>query len=155
MVPSKRCPLSTGLQPKEDTMLERFFKTDSTPRRLRKGPVGPFFAGFAESMFAGGYASMTVGPHLHAADHLAQWAARRAAILRDEPAQKATHRRRQHSRPTPARVDGCIDEGADAAAGEIPSTRPTRRRAEGLDRYAQLRHRQPMNTTTKWSRRSA
>ena len=38
-------------------MLERFFKTDSTPRRLRSGPAGPFLDGFAESMCAGGYSS--------------------------------------------------------------------------------------------------
>ncbi len=64
-------------------MLERFFKTDSTPRRLRDGPAGPFLDGFAESMFAGGYSSRTVGPYLHAADHLAQWAARRGGAVPD------------------------------------------------------------------------
>ena len=64
-------------------MFERFFKTDSTPRRLRNGPAGPFLDGFAESMFAGGYSSRTVGPYLHAADHLAQWAARRDVAVAD------------------------------------------------------------------------
>ena len=64
-------------------MFERFFKTDSTPRRLRNGPAGPFLDGFAESMSAGGYSSRTVGPYLHAADHLAQWAARRDVAVED------------------------------------------------------------------------
>lgn len=64
-------------------MLERFFKTDSTPRRLRNGPAGPFLDGFAESMVAGGCSSRTVGPYLHAADHLAQWAARRGVAVPD------------------------------------------------------------------------
>ena len=58
-------------------MFERFFKTDSTPRRLRNGPAGPFLDGFAESMCAAGYTSETSGCYLHAADHLGQWAARR------------------------------------------------------------------------------
>jgi integrase/recombinase XerD len=64
-------------------MLERFFETDSTPRRLRNGPAGPFLDGFAESMFAGGYSSRTVGPYLRAADHLAQWTARRGVAVPD------------------------------------------------------------------------
>jgi site-specific recombinase XerD len=64
-------------------VLERFFKTTSTPRRLRDGPVGPFLDGFAESMFAGGYSLRAVGSYLHAADHLGQWAARRGAAVAD------------------------------------------------------------------------
>jgi site-specific recombinase XerD len=64
-------------------VFERFFKTDSTPRRPRNGPAGPFLDGFAKSMFAGGYSSRTVGPYLHAADHLAQWAARRDVAVED------------------------------------------------------------------------
>jgi site-specific recombinase XerD len=64
-------------------MLERFFRTDTTSGRLRNGPAGPFLDGFAESMFAGGYSSRTVGPYLHAADHLAQWAARRGVAVPD------------------------------------------------------------------------
>lgn len=64
-------------------MIERFFKTHSTPRRLRDGPAGPFLDGFAESMFAGGYSSRTVGTYVHAADHLAQWAARRGVAVAD------------------------------------------------------------------------
>ncbi|MEK7348721.1 MAG: tyrosine-type recombinase/integrase [Candidatus Eisenbacteria bacterium] len=64
-------------------MLERLFKTDFTPRRLRDGPAGPFLDGFAESMFAGGYSSTTVGSFVHAADHLARWAARRGVAVAD------------------------------------------------------------------------
>lgn len=64
-------------------MIERFFKTDSTPRRLRDGPAGPFLDGFAESMFARGYSLRTIGPYVHAADHLARWGVRRGVAVAD------------------------------------------------------------------------
>jgi site-specific recombinase XerD len=64
-------------------VLERLFKTDSTPCRLREGLVGPFLGGFAESMFAAGYSSRTVGSYVHDADHLGQWAGRRGVAVAD------------------------------------------------------------------------
>ena len=64
-------------------MLERLFKTDSTPCRLRDGPAGPFLDGFAGSMLAAGYSSRTVGSYVHDADHLGQWAGRRGVAVAD------------------------------------------------------------------------
>ena len=64
-------------------MLERFFKTVSTPRWLRDGPAGPFLDGFAETLLTAGYSSRTVGPYLHAADHLGRWAAQRGVAVAD------------------------------------------------------------------------
>lgn len=69
----------TGLRPKEDIMLERCFRKASTVRRLRGGPAGSTLDGFAESLLAKGYSpkARATGGYLYAADHLADWAARR------------------------------------------------------------------------------
>jgi hypothetical protein len=64
-------------------VLERFYKTDSTPRRLRDGPAGPFLDGFAESMFVAGYSPAMIGSYLWAAEHVGLWIARRGAAIAD------------------------------------------------------------------------
>ncbi len=64
-------------------MLERFYKTDSSPHRLRDGPAGPFLDGFAESMFVAGYSPAMIGSYLWAAEHVGLWMARRGAAIAD------------------------------------------------------------------------
>ena len=61
-------------------MLERCFK-QATVDRLRNGPAGPFLDGFAEALFAEGYAPKTSGSYLHAADHLCRWISQRGRAV--------------------------------------------------------------------------
>ena len=62
-------------------MRERCFRKSSTVQRLRGGPARPSLDGFAESLLAQGYAPDTGGSYLHAAAHLASWAARRGTAI--------------------------------------------------------------------------
>ena len=64
-------------------MLERLFKTDSTPRRLRDGPAGSFLDGFAQSMLAAGYSSGTIRSYVWDAEHVGLWVTRRGALIAD------------------------------------------------------------------------
>lgn len=73
----------TGLQPKEDVMLNRFFKDPAVLRRFSEGPAGPFLESFGETLLAQGYSIGTCRSHLSAAAHLSEWAVRRGVAIAD------------------------------------------------------------------------
>ena len=64
----------TGLRPKEDTVLERCFKSPSTLHRLRGGPSGPFLDGLAQALAGEGYPAHTIVYYVRAGEHLAGYA---------------------------------------------------------------------------------
>lgn len=54
-------------------MLETFFVTPSTLKRLRSGPAGPYLDGFARRLTDEGYGGSTAGRYLRAAAHLGRF----------------------------------------------------------------------------------
>jgi integrase/recombinase XerD len=61
------------ISPKEDTMLESYFKLDHTLRRLRAEPTGRYMDGFAKTLHTKGYGLWAGQAYLRAAAHLGMW----------------------------------------------------------------------------------
>ena len=140
-------------------MLERCFKP-ATVDRLRNGPAGPFLDGFAEALFAEGYAPKTSGSYLHAADHLCRWISQRGravekldeaqlrSFVRHLPKCRCRDRKRHARKRVPYRVHRFLYYLRDADVVTTCAPKATRERPLVTEYVAWMRDGRGLAPTT-------